>query len=249
MTSEGGKEEADAPYKGLFYDDSSVASSPGKMRVNILQWIGTNFSSVAKKIAFLVVAVALMIKVHWLFATLVLGAVLYNIWYWATVYNKFRAGDVNPGKVVSVNPDLVAVSTNMSRGIGNFPALKIISTKLARKDKVLGKIIPTVALYNDNPYDYPFWAEFHPVPVAYGVRDPQQLDYLTSQFSDGQIQEIDRHLEQVPTVKPGIYKIDVENSHWHRFPHVDLNKGVQMEKPPQAGKLTARHHCLPTGLP
>ena len=31
--------------------------------------------------------------------------------------------------------------------------------------------IPTVALYNDNPHGYPFWAEFHPVPIAHGMND------------------------------------------------------------------------------
>ncbi|PHN02053.1 hypothetical protein [Flavilitoribacter nigricans] len=221
----------DQPHKGLFFDGQAQPTVPGKMQVNYFQWIKMNPSRSLKALGSVAVSLFLMLKVHWIFGLIFLGALLYNVWYWATVYNRFKGGDVNPGRVISLDPVLVAVASDMTKGYGRFPVLKIVETRLPKEDLVPGKLIPTVALYNDNPHGYPFWAEFHPVPVAHGITDRKRMAELLAHFAPAEIQLIDQYLDKVGTNGPGIYKIDPAASNWSGFSHVDIAKGINMEGP------------------
>ena len=221
----------DDVYKAPFYDSNSLASNPGKMTLNYFRWIKMNFSSVLKKKVFLIAMFLLMIKVHWLFGIIFLGALLYNVWYWFGAINKFKAGDVNPGKVISVNPDRVAVATNMTKFGGNYPILRIIETNLPKFEKEVGMFIPTVALYNDNPHGYPFWAEFHPVPISHGTSDKGILKAKFESFEKEDFIKIDKYLEEVNTIEEGTYRVEKETAGWKDYPGVEVGSISKMKGP------------------
>ena len=218
-------------HKGLFYDSHTIPSFQGDMKLSIVQWIKYNFNKIFKSILVLIFGFVLMIKIHWLFGLVFIGALLYNIWYWFTAFNQFKGGDVNPGKVISINPSLIAVATDMRKFSGDYPILKIIETKLPKEDNILGKVIPTVALYNDNPHGYPFWAEFHPVPVIHGISDKKRIDHIMSSFSQESMSTLEEYIKKVDSNKVGIYKVDENNNNWSNYKHIDISKGVSMEAP------------------
>lgn len=218
-------------YKAPFYDSNSLASNPGRMSLNFFQWIKMNFSSVFKKTAFLLVTGILMVKLHWLLGIIFLGSLLYNVWYWFGAYNKFKAGDVNPGKVISINPDKVAVATNMTKFGGNYPILRIIETKLPKFEKELGMFIPTVALYNDNPHGYPFWAEFHPVPISHGTSDKGILKARFETFSKEDFERVNTYISEVNTIEEGTYRVQKETSGWKDYPDVEVGSIGKMKAP------------------
>lgn len=218
-------------YKAPFYDSNSLASNPGRMSLNFLQWIKMNSISILKKKIILIGSLILMIKVHWLFVILFLGLLLYNVWYWFGAFNKFKAGDVNPGKVISINPDRVAVATNMTKLGGNYPILRIIETKLPKFEKEVGMFIPTVALYNDNPHEYPFWAEFHPVPISHGTSDKSILKGRFETFSKEDFNKINKYLVEVNTIQEGTYRVEKTTSNWKDYPDVEVGSIRKMKAP------------------
>ncbi|MEO7174972.1 MAG: hypothetical protein ABIV51_03970 [Saprospiraceae bacterium] len=218
-------------HKGPFYDSHTIPSFQGDMKLNIPQWCKYNPKKIFRSTLFLLIGFVLMIEIHWLFVLLVIGALLYNIWYWVAIFNQFKGGDANPGKVISINPTLVAIATNMRKSTGDYPILKIVETRLPKEDNILNKIIPTVALYNDNPHGYPFWAEFHPVPVIQGINDRKRIEYLISCFSQESLDSLEKSLLNVGQKEVGIYKVDENESSWSNYRHVDISKGVSLEKP------------------
>ena len=218
-------------YRAPFYDSNSLASNPGRMSLNVLQWINMNFGTVFKMTLFLVAAALLMLKIHWLFVIIFLGSLLYNVWYWFGVYNKFKAGDVNPGKVISINPDRVAVATNMSKFGGYYPIIRIINTKLPKFEKEVGMFIPTVALYNDNPHDYPFWAEFHPVPISHGTTDKGILKARFETFTKDDFNKLNKYLSEINAVDEGTYRVEKETSGWKNYPDVEVGSISNMKAP------------------
>jgi len=218
-------------YKAPFYDSNSLASNPGKMKLNFFRWIMMNFKAFVKNMAAILIGFFLMMKLHWIFALVFIGALLYNIWYWFMAYNTFAAGDVNPGKVLSINPDRVAVATNLTKMFGDYPILKIIETNLPKFEKKAGNYIPTVALYKDNPYDYPFWAEFLPVPVSHGTSDKAILKARFETFKDEDFETLNNYIDQVPTYEVGTYKVNIESSGWKDYPDVTIGSIDKMEKP------------------
>jgi hypothetical protein len=223
-------------YKAPFYDTNTLASNPGRLSLNFLQWIKMNFLSVSRKIILLMLVFLLMIKVHWLFGIVFIGLVLHNAWYWFMVYNKFKGGDVNPGKVISVDPDLVAVATNMSKSMGNYPILKIVKTTLTKHEKEKGVFIPTIALYKDNPYMYPFWAEFHPVPISHGTTDKAVLKARFETFTSEEFKRIEAYLKEVNSLKEGTYKVETTTSGWKNYPEVEIGTIGKMKSPSKPNK-------------
>ncbi|MDF1694765.1 MAG: hypothetical protein P1U56_02985 [Saprospiraceae bacterium] len=227
-------EEEPFSYKAPFYDSGTVASNPGKMKMNYLQYGKMNFFKVLERLVFLIVAYLFMTKIHWLFFIVFLIALVMNVWFWYKAQMKFKAGDVNPGKVLSVNPDRVAVYTNMLKFGGDYPIIRIIETKLPKFEKEIGAFIPTVALYNDNPHDYPFWAEFHPEPVSHGVSNRSELKGRLESFAEEDFRIIDTYMKEINTYEVGTYKVNIENSSWKDYPHVELGNLSSMKGPDEA---------------
>ena len=217
--------------RSLFYDDSTVAGNPGNIKMNALQWAKMNLSTVVKGIVAIVVGYLMMMEIHWVFGIVLIGALLFNFWYWITASNRFKMGDVNLGKVVSVNPDRIAVITDMTKMIGFYPIIKIVETKLVPMERQLNSFIPTVALYKDNPFDYPFWSEFNPTPLSYGTSDKFILQSRLNSFADEDYVELDRLLAQIGTIKPGTYKVDIEASDWKEYPDVIVGDLDTMKGP------------------
>lgn len=218
-------------HKDLFFDSSSMASFQGNMKLNPFQWYKMNTAKVLRITFYLVFSFILMVKSHWVFILVFITCLLYNIWYWFGAKSSFGGGNVSPGKVISINPDRIAVATDLTKMVGSYPVIKILETKLLKENKVIGKFIPTISIYHDNPHSYPFWSEFHPVPVSHGITDKNHFKYLMSKFSDEDFNDINNYLAQASTEEVGTYKVNVESSGWKDYGHVDINKGVSMEGP------------------
>lgn len=219
------------PYKAPFYDSSAMASNPGKVSLDFIQWIKMNFFDVVKKTSYMIVPVLLMIWGHWLFVLLLILGILYNVRYWFNSYNIFQAGDVNPGKVIHVNPDVVAVTTNMTKLFGDYPIVKVFETQLTKEEKRVGAYIPTVAFYLDNPYDYPFWAEFLPVPFSHGTKDKAILKSKMDSFSKEDFQELDNHYRQVESLGLGTFKVNERTSDWKDYRDIEIGSCYNIKDP------------------
>lgn len=218
-------------HKELFFDNTTMASFQGDMKLNPVQWFKMNTAKVLRITSYLIVSLVAMIKIHWIFTIVFIACLLYNIRYWFTAKGTFGGGNVCPGKVISVNPDRIAVATNLSQGIGNYPVLKFLETRLLKEDKEIGKFIPTISIYYDNPHGYPFWSEFHPVPVSHGITDKDQFKFLMSKFDESDFEEINEFLHQINSSSVGTFKVNEASSGWKNFKHVDINKGVKLEGP------------------
>lgn len=216
---------------GPLFDTNSQASNPGRLKLNALQWIKCNSLKVIRITLYMIASLYATLAFHWIFIFLFIATLLYNLYYWYTAKGKFAMGDVNPGKVISLNPDRVAVATNMTKMFGDYPILRIIETKLTKREKSLGYIIPTVAVYHDNPFDYPFWAEFNPSPISHGVSDIEQVEAFKNTWSQDDILELEKRIGQINTTHPGTYKINIEGSGWKDYPEVIIGSISKMKGP------------------
>jgi len=215
------------PHSGLFFDSNSMASFQGSFNLDILQWIKFNPESVVKRAFFLLFfGFATIYKFHWIFLVLFIVILFLNIRYWAEVKNKFKGGDINPGRVISLDPLKVATITNMGKSGGGFPILKIFETNLPEEDKYLGKNIPTIALYGQGMSDLPFWVTFEPVALSLGVKNRNSIDEIISQFTEEDLNQLELSIKQVNSDQPGIYKVDYGVNDWKNFESVDINDGI-----------------------
>jgi len=204
----------DQQQRSVTLDDSAQASNPGGLSVERIRW----FSSYpAWPLIWLLSAALFLIlalSAHWLFWIPVVLLVLMNWMYWKKVSEHFMYGCANPGIVVSLDPMLIAVATDLTKGDGEYPVVRIIRKELSSicgKPPQVGALVPTVALYyaSSNP-DQSHWETFDPRPVDCATSDLSEAQRIANSFSKEDIEELKRWLSQVPKpYKPGLYPIQL----------------------------------------
>ncbi len=103
------------------------------------------------------------------------------------VRNKFKNENVNPN---------ICCINRSEKFTGDYSIPNNIKTKLPKLDNFPGKVIPAVALYNDNPHGYPFWAEFHPVHVIHGIRDKNRINLIMSGLSKNKLNTLEEYIKK-----------------------------------------------------
>lgn len=126
----------------------------------------------------------------------------------------FRNADANPGVVVSVDPLLIAVATDLrvSSDVGTYPAVAIIEAKLPSIDgqpPKIGMKVPTVCWYASPFADDPdHWSSFEPWPVQYATANQKDIERVLKVCSQEQWRLLQSSLKKIPKpYQSGLYYV------------------------------------------
>jgi hypothetical protein len=108
---------------------------------------------------------------------------------------------------------LIAAFTDLSKGAGEFPAIKIIRKSLdtvCGQAPQIGSRLATVSLYQDGlDKRLPRWFEFHPRPVDCATGDVEVIQRAMSKISEADWAELQSGLRQVPEpLRPGLFLLE-----------------------------------------
>ncbi len=197
----------------MFTLGASAASNPGRLRVNYLRWLihKPTWPLIWGGLALLCLVAAL--SLHWSLWVPAALLLAWNVLYWVRVREHFWSGCANPGVVVSVDPLLIAVATDLTKGVGTYPAVKIVRARLRHIDGQLPRVgvrVGTVALYTATfDENIPHWVDFDPLPAQYATGDPKKISTLLGSFTADDWADLERFLQQVPQpYQPGLYMIN-----------------------------------------
>jgi hypothetical protein len=195
--------------KPLTVGHSTRATNPGRVSVNYFQWwrFFPRWPTIhtIMAIVWLVPAVAFSNFMLGIFGAL---AALFGILYFIRVKDHFQYGDANPGRVVSLNPTCIAVATNLRKGPGSYPVLKIVQIPLKKslgKPLAIGDSVPTVALYGSSDPESPRWSDFYPHPVECATGSREQIESVEATFTEKDYAKLESALAQVPHKTPGLH--------------------------------------------
>lgn len=195
--------------------DDSYASLPGKLGLNPLQWL-SYFPRQPIILFFGLAFSCFLMKFHWLFLIPSVLFARWNFYYWQRIKEHFAYGCINASVIVSENPVMFAVATNLSKSSGyNYPVVKIVESHLrtvcGKKVKV-GTRFPSVALYGRGSQDdLPHWIDFKPLPVDYATSSKRSIMGAMNRLSESDWSELDEWLKLVPMpLVPGLYHVDVQ---------------------------------------
>jgi len=193
----------------------ATASRPARLRINWIHWLrydpDARLFLICLALSILGIFCALYFSAwHWIWAIFFL---LLPLLAWIRWTIHFRTGNAEPGKVVSLDPVLFAVATDLTKGIGSFPALKIVQSKrlphIYRGSLAIGFRLATVCMYEFSKADSPSWADVHPMPAEYVTSNKKKIAKVMQLFSQEDWDKLDRFLKQVPLpYAPGLYRID-----------------------------------------
>ena len=199
-------------------DNNTFASNPGNAELNKWTWFCHNKVIVSLLSLFLVCSIIAVIIVNNAFSLLAIVAIVINIFYWTRIKEHFLSGASNSGVIIGTNPTLIAVNTDLSKGFGNYPVIKIIESD-SLKHLSIGDRVPTVALYTaSNDISLPHWIDFNPIPLSYATGSSKVITLAIKSYSPERWEQLERQLLAVKKpYKPGLYKVDKEQSDWNEL--------------------------------
>lgn len=195
-------------------DNNTTASNPGVIILNPLVWAKYNIKNVTLLFTSLLVSVLLSVFISYYLLIFVIISVLINTYYWLRSKEHFTA-DSNGGIIVSTNPPLAAVSTNLAKYGDDYPAIKIIKYNV-KKDIIIGDKIGTVAVYSEGEDDeLDYWDDFFPIPIEYATNNKDSIELEIQSYPKEQWEAIRNGVNQI--TKPyqiGLYHVDKDCSDW-----------------------------------
>jgi len=197
-------------------NSQSAASNPGLLRVNYLKFALCFPKWPLIWTSLLLVSVLLTVLLTWfgLILVLLLGAI--NLFYWYIVRMKFVAGCVNPGVVVSLDPPLVAVLTNLTKGGDDveWNYIRVLPQPLSKMTggpPQVGQRVASVALYQNADDNSPHWESFAPTLVGCVTWNEREIARVLQSISPGDWKELQIGMTQL-TQPPaeGLYKVEMQ---------------------------------------
>ena len=205
-----------------FINTDTIASLPGRIPVTLRVWLRCFPRKLLLPMGILVLIFAPILFLMRsgsvlglvLTASVAAGLTLFVVWWQITrIREHFAYGCINPAKVVSAQPYLIAVSGDLGLRHGDsWPVIKILPQPLDRtggRRARVGEKIATVALYFGTG-DQGHWEGFEPIAAecvtdnAKAIQNAiQQLD----KFQEVDVwDELEKHLALVPKpYQPGLY--------------------------------------------
>ncbi|MCA9176480.1 MAG: DUF3239 domain-containing protein [Planctomycetales bacterium] len=192
----------------------ATASNPGKIKPDLYRWFTFYPTWPIVWIVALVLSVIFAFAWHWsLWIVAALMAAM-NWHYWHRVVVHFQYGNALPGVVISLEPMLIAFSTDMTTGVGSFPAVRVIKKRfdeLGGQTPKVGTRLIGVALYARSSSSVQHWEDVDPVPIECVTDDPKVHARLMSTMTEQDFQELFTWLRGVPR-KAGLYFIQPDGS-------------------------------------
>lgn len=109
---------------------------------------------------------------------------------------------------------MFAVSTDLTRGIGEYPVIKIVEkslTTVCGRVPQVGSLFPVASLYSQDPdVAVPHWNDFDPRPVDCATEDEEAMQRLMDTFDERDWIELRESLKKVPQpFQCGLFHIEL----------------------------------------
>lgn len=107
---------------------------------------------------------------------------------------------------------LIAAYTDLSKGIGNYPAIKVFRKRLAQiggQSPRLGSRLTVISTYAGVPNDGPpYWIDFDPRPVDCVTTDLSEIERIMASLDSNEWSELEAALRRVPQpYRKGLFRL------------------------------------------
>lgn len=183
-----------------------------KVSINPLVW-ATHYPiwPAMTGLSFIPAVLIMTLASKWMGGALLGLCVLGTVFYWISVYSRFRNARVLPAIVISASPPMAAVTMDLEKGQSKRPAVRILefpATKSEQESLKTGLRLPAAAkrIEQKGKDGKPYWADFSFVLMNCAVSDKKALSQLLRSFPDRQWEELESRIAMLPPpYEPGLY--------------------------------------------
>lgn len=195
---------------------NSAASNPGMLRISMFKFTMSFPTWPIVWTSLLLVSILVTVFWSWCCIVLVMMFGLINFYYWRLVRGKFVGGCVNPGVVVSLDPPLLAVVSDLNKGGDATPwnYVRVVPQPLLSMTggpPQIGQKLPTVCLYTPGDDNSPHFEMLSPTCVNCVTWSRHDIGRLFSSIQPSEWQELQEALKLVPQPPAeGLYKVELQ---------------------------------------
>lgn len=190
-------------------ESSSAASNPGMLRVSYWRhFLAYPKWALIWHFGFLG-SVALTV-LHPAFVLLIAFFGFAIVKYWQRVKTQFIAGCVNPALILSVNPPLIAVGTDLRQSANSYLVVKVLAAPIHRmvdgppSEK---QRIATASFYGGAEEELDRWTDFYPKIAASVTSDSREVKRMLRSIEKEDWDELAEGILQMPQPpEPGLYR-------------------------------------------
>ncbi len=200
-------------------------SNPPRITFEPLRFLQRQPGMVVGSGLALIVIAFLAIRAHW---AVIFAAILPPLYVWRSLaYFRlaYMDGDANPSAVISLNPLLVAVYLDLTKGQGHFPAIYIMRGGPAcdaGQGPVLGMRVATTTSYGQHEADLPYFEYVETVYLDDGCSNPAELIRVIKSIPAQQWQALQHGVASLPApLKPGLHPLR-HLGNWAYAPKSDM---------------------------
>ncbi|NME71584.1 DUF3239 domain-containing protein [Flammeovirga aprica] len=199
--------------------DKYQSNNPGNVNYSLLLHIYQGVRPAPMVVWPMVISLALTFLVSTWFSIIFFLVLIFFCAVHFVVYRllceNYKKGDSNPGIVVSVNPTLVAVATNMRKIGGDYPVLNIHEEKYLKKVKV-GDRVATISVYGEyKDKEVIYWKDVSPTSVPTITLNKKEIKRAVESYSEEEWTKLEDALAEIQApYKVGLYRLRVHTSDW-----------------------------------
>lgn len=161
--------------KSIFTDHSARATNQSNFTADEWTYIKSR-----KRYYIKLSLIALLILICSLFISWGLFILLFYFLFLSyfniiTILDLYNIGTLNATKVVTLRPTRIAVLTDLSKGFGKYPLVKICKIDLPKNYSKINERIPSSCGYQ-NHYNQNFWDRVIPNPIVFATNDKKTIE-------------------------------------------------------------------------
>lgn len=160
--------------------------------------------------------ITLCLVFSWFFLFYLVRILISHVVILQSVHNGLLSGDLNPGIVINESPLRIAVMTDLTKGRGKYPVMRVIDSRIPKRYLKRGSKIPCAGSYQhiDQEIDKPYWDFYEPLPlVSYtNTATASMKRYEIPQYQWEQLYEACESLPPVPAT--GFYTLRDRENNW-----------------------------------
>ncbi len=210
-------------FFGISTAEQARATNQAAVKISILKYLYTRSQYTGLLIFIISFLIFLGHAVLWVFYFYAFRIFYTHLLTLFRDRNLFMTGDLNPGIVIHTYPTRIAVLSNLSRGRGNYPVIKIKKVELPLKYRKPGTRIPVACGFN-NLNDQPYWDYLDPLPIPSSVTNSKIVEEKIKHISSYDWIKLQKELKNLPAAKiPGYYPIEKDTSSWKKVENPKFN--------------------------
>lgn len=201
-------------HLGFSTADMARATNQANVQISLLKYLFNRKKYLLKLGLSTLITLLLCFTISWVFLFYLARFLFYHIVSLLNQRNMCLSGTLNAAVVLQTSPTKIAVLTDLTLGIGDYPVIRVKNVELPNRYLKRGKKIPVAGSYQ-RVEDQPFWDFFDPIPIPLGAKNNELVETKLKEIPTHDWVTLNKSLKELGTnLKEGYYPIDIETSSW-----------------------------------